>query len=512
MANAFGPEIIKMVNISKAFPGVQALDSVSLTVRAGEVHGLVGENGAGKSTLIKILMGAYANDGGDIYVDGKKVDLKSPIHAKELGLGAVYQDVNLARHLSVGENFFMGKLPTRGRFIDWNKVHSQTRSICEELGVHVNPRALIKDLTVAQQEMITIAKVVHGNARLIVFDEPTALLANEETQELFDLIRKLRDGGVGVIYISHRLEEIFTICDSVTVLKDGKFVRCMPVAETTQDQLVTLMVGRKMEDMYNISRTQPGETVLEVRRLTRAGRFQDISFDLRKGEILGFFGLVGSGRTDVMKCLFGAEKYDAGEIALHNSRFVPSSPADAIKKGIGLLPEDRKQEGLATILPVMQNINMGAYVPISRQGFISLPKERAVADRYVKSLNIKTPSIRQKVNLLSGGNQQKVVIGRWLNQGSQIFIFDEPTVGVDVGAKAEIYKLFEDLVRRGNSIIIVSSYLPEVMGLADRIVVLREGRQMGIVCQDQFNDELILKYATALKTDALATTAPCADQ
>jgi ribose transport system ATP-binding protein len=273
------------------------------------------------------------------------------------------------------------------------------------------------------------------------------------------------------------------------------------------------MVGRKMEDMYQISRSAPGETVLSVRGLTRRGRFRDIGFELRQGEILGFFGLVGSGRTDVMRCLFGADRYDAGEILLHGSRFEPRSPADAIGRGLGLLPEDRKQQGLAMALSVMRNVNMGAYDSLTRGGFISLLEERKVADRYVKALNVKTPSIHQKVALLSGGNQQKVVIGRWLNRGSRIFVFDEPTVGIDVGAKAEIYRLFERLVREGNSVIIVSSYLPEVMGLSDRIVVLREGRQMAIVDRAQFSDELILKYATAVATDRTsanlqATTGP----
>jgi ribose transport system ATP-binding protein len=505
MDSKFGTEIVRMVDISKSFPGVKALDNVSLAVHAGEVHALVGENGAGKSTLIKILMGAYSHDSGEIYVGGKLVDIKSPEHAKQLGLGAVYQDVNLARHLSVGENFFLGKLPTKAGMVDWRSVNTQTKTICEELGVRVNPKMLIRDLTVAQQEMITIAKVVHGNAQLIVFDEPTALLANEETQELFDLITKLKQSGVGIIYISHRMEEIFATCDTVTVLKDGKFVKCMPVADTNPNELVTLMVGRTMEDMYDIKRTEPGETVLEVKGLTKKGVFEDITFDLQRGEILGFFGLVGSGRTDVVRCLFGADKFDGGQILLNNTKFVPASPAAAIKKGIGLLPEDRKQQGLALALPVMQNINMGAYKPISRLGFISLQKEKGVADRYVKSLAIRTPTIYQRVRNLSGGNQQKVVVGRWLNRGSKIFIFDEPTVGVDVGAKGEIYKLFEELVAQGNSIIIVSSYLPEVMGLADRIVVLREGRQMSIVPRAQFNDELLLMYATALKSDETAT-------
>lgn len=501
MQNNFGAEIVRMVDISKSFPGVRALDGVHLAVHAGEVHALVGENGAGKSTLIKILMGAYTHDSGEIYIDGKLVAIKSPQHAKQLGLGAVYQDVTLARHLSVGENFFLGKLPRKGGLVDWNSVYAQTQSICEELGVHVNPKMLIKDLTVAQQEMITIAKVVHGNARVIVFDEPTALLANEETQELFDLIARLKAAGVGIIYISHRLEEIFQICDTVTVLKDGKFVKSMPVAESNQNELITLMVGRKMEDMYNISHVEPGETVLSVRGLTRRDEFEDISFDLRRGEILGFFGLVGSGRTEVMRCLFGADKYDAGEITLHDKPFTPRDPGAAIRRGLGLLPEDRKQQGLALQLSVANNINMGGYAPISSAGFISLGQERSVADRFVDKLTIRTPSIAQKVGNLSGGNQQKVVVGRWLNRGSKVFIFDEPTVGVDVGAKAEIYRLFEELIKQGNSIIIVSSYLPEVMGLSDRIVVLREGRQMGTVARQDFKDELLLQYATALKSD-----------
>jgi ribose transport system ATP-binding protein len=501
MSDRFGPEIVRMTGVSKSFPGVKALDGVDLVVRAGEVHAVVGENGAGKSTLIKILMGAYSSDAGEIRVQGEKVEIRTPIQAKSLGLGAVYQDVTLARHLSVGENFFLGKLPKRAGIVDWARIHAETRATCETLGVHVDPRKLVKDLTIAQQEMITIAKVVHGNARLMVFDEPTALLANEETQELFALIRKLKASGVGVVYISHRLEEIFEICDTVTVLKDGKLVRSMPVHDTSQHELVSLMVGRKMEEMYQIARTAPGDTVLSVRGLSCDGRFRDISFDLRQGEILGFFGLVGSGRSDVMRCLYGADPYDAGEIVVHGKPFAPRSPADAIRRGLGLLPEDRKQQGLAMALPVMHNVNMGAYRPIKARGFIQLGREREVADRYVKALNIRTPSIYQKVGLLSGGNQQKVVIGRWLNRQSKIFIFDEPTVGIDVGAKAEIYRLFERLVRQGNSVIIVSSYLPEVMGLADRIVILREGRQMGVVPRDQFSDELILKYATAVATD-----------
>lgn len=496
-----GKEIIRMENISKTFPGVKALQNVNFTVNAGEVHALVGENGAGKSTLIKVLMGAHSPDSGSqIYIKGEKTQIRNPIHAKELGMGAVYQDITLVKHLSVGENFFIGNLPKKAGVVDWGTIYKKADEYCKNIDLKINPKLLVKDLTVGQQEMVTIAKVVQEKAKVIVFDEPTALLANEETEELFRLIRKLRDSGVGIIYISHRMEEIFELCDRVTVLKDGKFVKCMPVNDTNPDQLITYMVGRSMEDMYKIERAEKGDTVFEVEGLTCEGKFENISFELKKGEILGFFGLIGSGRTEVMECIYGAHKHNAGIMKLNGRRFTPKSPKIAIKRGLGLLPENRKTHGLAMQLDVMSNVNLAAYDKVSNGGVINLSKERKVAEKYVKDLSIKTPSIRQKVKNLSGGNQQKVVISRWLNRDSRVLIFDEPTVGVDVGAKGEIYKILEELTKQGDSVIIVSSYLPEVMGLADRIIVMREGKQMGMIDRSDFNDELLLRYATALES------------
>jgi len=492
----FGNELIRMENIHKSFPGVKALKGVNFSLREGEVHGLVGENGAGKSTLIKILTGAYQKDEGEIYINGKQVEIKNPIQAKKLGIGAVYQDITLAPHLSVGENFFLGKLPKKNNLIDWNRIHKTTSEILKELDIDVNPRTLVKDLTVAQQEMVMIAKTVYENARIIIFDEPTALLANEETEELFRLIRTLKENKIGVIYISHRLEEIFTICDTVTVMKDGAWVNTLPVERINQDELISMMVGRSMEDMYFIKHPERGEKVLEVKNLTKEPRFRDISFDLHRGEILGLFGLVGSGRTDVVRCIFGADPYDSGEIRINGEKVEIRSPLDGIRHGISLLPEDRKKQGLALALTVSVNTNLASYNMISRWGIINLRKEKKRAEKYVSELSIKTPSILQRVRNLSGGNQQKVVISKWLCRDSRIFIFDEPTVGVDVGAKGEIYKLFEKILSEGNSIIIISSYLPEVMGLADRIVVMREGRCTGILNREEFDDEKILRYAT----------------
>ncbi len=489
-----------MENIRKSFPGVQALKGVQFDVRAGEVHGLVGENGAGKSTLIKILMGAYVMDEGSISIDGKEVEIHNPVQAKSYGLGAVYQDVMLARHLSVGENFFLGKLPrTKFGLVDWKTINRITSETLEELDIYIDPKALINQLSPANQEMVEIAKAVYEESKVIVFDEPTALLANEEVDELFGLIRKLKAKGVGIIYISHRLEEIFATCDRVTVLKDGEWVDTLPVGETNEDVLITKMVGRSIEDMYSIGHLAPGEKVLEVRGLTRKPRFEDVSFDLHDGEILGFFGLVGSGRTDIMRCIFGADRPDAGEIWVKGQKVNVHSPSSGIAAGIGFLPENRKEAGLALSLPVDVNVNLASYDGISRMGFVNLGKESVRTQTYIKDLSIKTPSAKQKVKNLSGGNQQKVVISKWLCRNSDIFIFDEPTVGVDVGAKVEIYRLIEKLLKGGNAIIIVSSYLPEVMGLSDRMVVIYEGHIMGTLNRDQYNDERILRLASGMQ-------------
>jgi ribose transport system ATP-binding protein len=499
MAEHSSATIVSMMDIHKSFPGVQALKGVSFSVNAGEVHGLVGENGAGKSTLIKILMGAYKKDAGTINIEGKEVEIHNPLQAKSHRMAAVYQDVMLARHLSVGENFFLGKLPrTLFGLIDWKKIQQVARKTLEDLDLSIDPRMLVRRLPPAEQAMVTIAKAVYQESKIIVFDEPTALLTNEQVTELFILIRKLKKKNVGVIYISHRMEEIFATCDRVTILKDGERVATLKVSETDQDTIITKMVGRSVGEMYSIRHPKRGEEILTVRGFTREPRFRNVGFDLYRGEILGFFGLVGAGRTEILRCIFGADPSDRGEISIRGRRVSIRSPQQGIRAGIGLLPENRMAAGLAMSLAVDINVNLASYDLISRAGFVNLHREASRARRFVSHLTIRTPSIKQKVRNLSGGNQQKVVVAKWLSRESDIFIFDEPTVGVDVGAKVEIYKLIEELLAKGNAILLVSSYLPEVMGLADRIIVVYEGNVTGSLRRDEFDEEKLLRLASGI--------------
>jgi len=493
-------DFVRMEHITKDFPSVRALDDVSINFKTGEVHAIVGENGAGKSTLIKILMGVYQKTSGEIFVEGQQVNMSDPIKSRSLGLSAVYQDVTLANHLSVAENFFMGNIPkNKFGFVKWRYMREETQRVLDGLGIKVDANALVSDLPVAKQEMVVIAKKNFDNSRLIIFDEPTALLANEEVSDLFEIIRKLKREGAAIVYISHRLEEIFNICDIVTVLKDGKWIDTMPVSSTNEDELVRKMVGRKIEDMYSIQHFEPGEKVLEVKGLTKEGKFKDISFDVRRGEILGFFGLVGSGRTEIMRAIFGADNFDQGELILNGDKRKIRSPNDAIRLGVGLLPEDRKRQGLTLEMSVKENINLASYKDISKFSFINLKSERKNASDYVDKLRVVTPGINQKVLNLSGGNQQKVVVGKWLCKNSSIFIFDEPTVGIDVGAKREIYKLLEELLEAGNAVIIVSSYLPEIMGIADRIAVICEGGFIKTISRGNYDEEELLRYASGIK-------------
>ena len=494
-----------MEHIEKEFPGVKALKGVNFDVRAGEVHALVGENGAGKSTLIKILMGAYPATSGKIYLEGKEATYKNPMQAKKCGLGAVYQDITLAPHLSVAENFFLGELPRKLGMVDWKTICSITSKTLSDLKINIDPKVKVRNLTVGQQEMVTIAKTVHQKANVIVFDEPTALLANEEVNLLFELIKTLKSRNYGIIYISHRLEEIFAICDRVTVLKDGKYVNTLDVKDTNQDELVKLMVGRDIQDMYHIQKGSIGDTVLKVNNLSRAGKFQNISFELKKGQILGMFGLVGAGRTEVCRAVFGADPYDSGEIYINGKKVHIKTPIEGMKNSIAFLTEDRKKDGLCLGLSVEFNTNMASYKMISKSSLINLKREKERAEKYIKAINIKTPSTRQLCKNLSGGNQQKVVISKWMCRDSEIFIFDEPTVGVDVGAKVEIYKLIEELIQQGKAVILISSYLPEVMGLSDEMIVMSEGKQMAILDKTEFyyeegklNEEKALKLASGL--------------
>ena len=494
-------ELIAARGISKAFPGVRALDQVDFVLQPGEVHALVGENGAGKSTLIKILMGVYRRDSGTLSVKGQDIQDFSPQAAQSSGMAAVYQDISLARSLTVGENFFLGHMPKTGwGTIDWALAYDQCGKLLRGLGLDdIDPRATLSSLSVAKQEMVAIAKPVFENADILVFDEPTALLASEETEILFSIIRRLRSEGKGIIYISHRMEEIFAICDSVTVLKDGRHVRTMPVTDTNPDDLVRLMVGRSMEDMYTIRRSPLGEVALEVEGLTREPRFRDIGFDVRHGEIVGLFGLVGSGRTEVMRAIFGADPIERGEIRLDGKPVRFTHPSQAIAAGIGFMSEDRKNQSIALPLSVRTNINLANYPAISPFGVVNQTAEREAARTYIDRLAIKTPSDTVAIRNLSGGNQQKAVLGKNLASNSRILVCDEPTIGVDVGAKSEIYKIFEQLTEEGVAILLVSSYLPEIMGLADRILVIYEGRQMGIVERSEFDEERLVRLASGLQ-------------
>jgi len=496
--------IVEMKNITKTFPGVRALSNVNLSVVKGEVHALVGENGAGKSTLIKILTGAYQKDSGSIYFDGKEVNIKNPHFSKNIGIHAVYQDIMLAQHLSVGENFFLGELPMNSPFtVDWKKVYSEAGEVLKSLDLNIDPNTLVKNLPVAQQEMVAIAKALYQKSKLMIFDEPTALLTNEESEELFKIITRLKSEGIGIIYISHRLEEVFRFCDTVTILKDGNYITTMPTATANEDDLISLMVGRKIEEMYYFEHHMSREVVLSVRNLTKNHVFRNISFDLHKGEILGMFGLVGSGRTDIVLSIFGAAKYDEGQISLFGKSVQIQKPKDAIELGFGFVPENRRTQGLALPLSVKININLLQYKKFSRFGIVINTKhELTNAKSFIKELSIKTPTEEAIVRNLSGGNQQKVVISKWLSNKPKVMIFDEPTVGIDVGSKEEIYKLLEKLTREGTSIIFISSYLPEVIGVSDRIVVISEGRQMGIVDRKEATEERIMKLASGIEETA----------
>jgi ribose transport system ATP-binding protein len=493
-------KFIRMENICKDFPSVKALQDVSIAFNTGEIHAIVGENGAGKSTLIKILMGVFRETSGEIYIEDKKVDISDPVVSRSLGLSAVYQDVTIAGDLTVAENFFLGNIP-KNKFglVRWGYMYDAAQKALDALNIKVDAHSLVKDLPVGQQEMVVIAKKNFDRSKVIIFDEPTALLTNEEVEELFMIIRQLKSEGAAIIYISHRLEEIFELCDVVTILKDGKWVDTLLVSGTTEDELIAKMVGRTIEDMYSIRHFKPGEKILEIKNLSKMGKFKNISFELHKGEILGFFGLVGSGRTEIMRSIFGADTYDSGEVVVNGQKRNIKSPTDAINLGIGFLPEDRKNQGLTLEMSVKENINLASYPEISKLGLINLKQEQLNANEFVNKLRVVTPGIYQKVLNLSGGNQQKVVVAKWLCKDSSIFIFDEPTVGIDVGARAEIYRLLQDLLKDGNAIIVKSSYLPEIMGIADKIVVISEGKYMGTVARGDYDEEELLKMASGIK-------------
>lgn len=494
--------IIKIEHVSKFYPGVVALNDVSFEIGKGEVRALVGENGAGKSTLIKCIMGVETPDEGKIELnyDGKWIVNHNALEAQSHGVHANYQSVTISPDLSVAENYFLGHQPKKGAFVDWRKMARDSKAIIDKFEMGIDPLVKIRDLPVAMQAMVTISKIsVNDDIRLVIFDEPTALLENEKVETLFKYIHELKENGVSIIYISHRLEEITEICDSVTILKDGTYVDTKPISEVTKDSLIHMMVGREMTDIYNIEHYEPGEELIRIEDFTDSKNFRQIHFNLHEGEILGFFGLVGAGRSEVMRALTGVEPILSGKVYIHGKETVIKSPADALKDGIGFLTEDRRADGVALQLSINTNINMSSLDMISKAGFVDLNKEKERSREFVKRVNVKTPTIEQHVGNLSGGNQQKVVIAKLLCRNPDILIFDEPTVGVDVGAKQEIYKIMESLTKQGKGIILISSYLPEVMGLADRLIVMAQGDQIKEFSKEELKDlteEDVLRYAS----------------
>ena len=490
--------ILEMRGIDKSFPGVHALRAVDLDVAPGEIHGLVGENGAGKSTLIKILAGAYGRDAGDIVIGGEAVEAASPSEMIGRGVAVIYQEPSLAPHLSVAENIFMGRLPTR-RFgiVDRRTLAEDTALVAERLGLDLDPAAKVGTLSVARRQMVEIAKALSRDARLIVLDEPSAVLADAELDGLIRVMRRLTEKGVAFIYISHRLNEVFRITDRVTVMKDGRVVATERTAEMDPDRLVRLMVGRDLGQIYGERPDgPPGQVALEVAGLSRAGAFEDIDLEVRAGEILGIAGLAGSGRTEVLRAIHGADPVDAGTVRVFGREVTISSPREAIALGVGLLTEDRKADGLLLLQGVGTNITISRLHEVAPWGVIRSLQERRIVAGFIDRLAIRTPGASTRVRNLSGGNQQKVIFAKWLNARCRILLIDEPTRGVDVGAKREIYALLRDLAARGTAIVMVSSELPEVIGVSDRIVVMREGRIAVTLDAREATEERVMAHAT----------------
>jgi len=494
-AGSATPALI-MRGIAKAFPGAQALRGVDLAVSPGEIHGLVGENGAGKSTLVKILAGAYSRDAGDIEVAGRPVGTVGPAEMLARGVAVIYQEPALAPHLSVAENIFMGRLPARRLgIVDWRRLIEETAVVSGRLGLDLRPRARVGSLSVARRQMVEIAKALSRDARLIVLDEPSAVLADAELRGLFGVMRRLTERGVAFIYISHRLNEVFQITDRVTVMKDGRVVATGPTAGMTAPRLVGLMVGRELG--ADRERTpNRGRTALRVEGLTRRGVLDDVSFEVAAGEILGIAGLAGSGRTEVLRAIHGADPIDAGTFEVFGRATPIRSPRDAIGLGIGLLTEDRKADGLMLGQAVDFNVTIGKLSEVATRGLISRRRERRVVEQYVARLDIRTAGIGARIRNLSGGNQQKAIFAKWLNADCRILLIDEPTRGVDVGAKAEIHRLLAELADRGVAIVMVSSELPEVLAVSDRILVMREGRISAELHRSEATEERIMLHAT----------------
>ena len=490
---------VELVDISKSFPGVKALSDVSIAFYPGKVHVLLGENGAGKSTIIKIISGVYQADAGKLLVGGQEYTFTNTRQALAHGVSVIHQELSVIPDLTVAENIFLGREPKIARtgLIDRATMFAETKKLLDSIGVKINPRAVIRTLTNGDKQMVEIARAVSQNSSMVIMDEPTSSLSDHEVEALFRVINKLKSENVAVIYISHRMKEIFEIGDNITILRDGQVVKTMPLSETDEQTMIALMVGRQVTQYYyKAEAPKDSPVVLSVKNLTRKGVFQNVSFDLHQGEVLGVSGLIGAGRTEVMRAIFGADRFTSGEIEVFGQKAAFKTPGQAIKAGIGLIPEDRRGQGLLLEKNLRQNTSLASLMANSHHGFINFKWENTIAAEYIEKLHTKTPSDRALARNLSGGNQQKVVIAKWLAAKVRILIMDEPTRGIDVNAKAEIYALMKEFVENGGSIIVVSSELPEVLGVSNRIMVMRGGVVTKIMNAEGATEKEVMQYAS----------------
>ncbi|WP_343208297.1 sugar ABC transporter ATP-binding protein [Anaerolentibacter hominis] len=489
---------LQLSHITKVFPGVKALDDVTINVRRGKVHSIVGENGAGKSTMMKILDGIYHADGGEVLIDGKEVEIRNPKMAASLGIAMIHQELAFCPNMTIEENFVLNKQPLiKGtRFIDWKRVTRETKAILEEEGIPYSPKTLLKDISISDIQLLEIIKATSANAQIIIMDEPTSSLTQHETARLFDKIRALREKGYTILYISHKMDEIFELSDDITVMRDGRSVKTMRADEVTRDELISLMVGRTISDVYPTRESKIGDIYFEAKNLSCGKLYQDISFNVRQGEIVGLAGLVGAGRTEIVRAISGLDPCDSGEVYINGSKIDFSSVSRAIDNGIMMVTEDRRKYGFAPLASIKDNIVVASLKRCSRWGFVQDKKMDQEVVYYFDRMRIKAPGMDTQLYALSGGNQQKVVFAKWLMAGPRLLILDEPTRGIDIGAKYEIYKIMNELIEEGISIIMISSELPELLGMCDRIYVVCEGRIQGEVARDEFNQEVIMNYAT----------------
>lgn len=490
--------LVRMRNIEKSFPGVKALDDVSFELESGEVMALLGENGAGKSTLMKILSGVYQRDSGTIEIEGKNIETLNPKAAKELGIAIIHQELNMCRHLSVYENMFLGReLKTKFGTLDNNAMRAEARKVLASLGIEINVDTLVGDLPVSKQQMIEIAKALSTNAKILIMDEPTSALTDKEINDLFRIVIDLKNAGHGIVYISHRLEELARIVDRVTIMRDGKYILTSRFSDISMDGIIANMVGREIKEKFPHVECTPGSTIFEVKNLNAGRLVRDVSFAVRQGEILGIAGLMGAGRTETTRAIFGVDQKESGELILNGKHIDIKRPSDAIRKGVVLVPEDRKKDGLCTKLSIRENIALPNLDILCRKaGVVSGRNEKNMVNKAISDFRIKLPNCEVAAASLSGGNQQKVVVGKWLSRDSQVVIFDEPTRGIDVAAKVEIYNLMNQLKQAGIGVVFVSSELPEILGMADRIIVMCDGQVTGELPREEATQEKILTYAT----------------